>query len=95
MKANILTYTKNDNSKRTICFVKLTDLPPKFLSTKVSKDSKSHVLKEGYELVWDLEASNFRVINTKTAEKEKSLELSENLFLSGKTQEIIQKLKVL
>lgn len=65
------TFTKADGTPRTMRFVRLTDLPDEFLSTRVKggevtdarTKAKAKMLSEGKETVWDLEANNFRVFN--------------------------------
>jgi hypothetical protein len=59
------TFVKKDGTKRTMNFVKTNDLPKTFLESKL-KGNGNTALKEGYELVWDLQNDNFRVFNHNT-----------------------------
>ena len=49
-------------------FARLYDLPQKFLDEKVQGAGSEQNYPDGMELVWDLEADNFRVFNWKSAE---------------------------
>jgi hypothetical protein len=66
MKSYLANFRKKDGSLRNMHFAKLKDLPPGFLDAKV-KGKKPPVLNEGAELVWDLDAQEFRVFNWNTA----------------------------
>lgn len=65
MKSFIATFRKKDGSIRKMNFAKLKDLPPEFLAGKV-KGKSAPQLKEGHELVWDLEINEFRIVNWTT-----------------------------
>jgi len=65
MKVYKGTFVKKDGSKRTMNYVKTNDLPKTFLESKL-KGNGNTALKEGYELVWDLQSDNFRVFNHNT-----------------------------
>lgn len=58
-------FRKQDNSFRKMRFVKLKDLPKDFLASKLA-GVKTHNLKEGLELVWDLDNNEFRTFNWNT-----------------------------
>lgn len=60
------TFVKKDGTKRTMRFVELTDLPEDFLKSKVKNNSKSPTLPQGYQVVWDVEKENFRILNLNT-----------------------------
>jgi len=62
MTAYVATFEKKDGSLRTIKFLQLKDLPTDFIAGKV-KGSQQHILKEGMELVWDIDEAGFRVFN--------------------------------
>ena len=62
MKAYKGTFLKKDGERRTMKFVKLDDLPKKFLAEN-TKGGKSHNLADGMELVWDIDAADFRIFN--------------------------------
>lgn len=65
MKTYYASFRKKDGSMRLMHFIKLKDLPPGFLDSKV-KGKKPAVLSEGTELVWDLDTQDFRVFNWNT-----------------------------
>jgi len=65
MKAYKGTFIKKTGERRSMRFVKLNDLPSNFVSSKFSGKGKSPVLTEGSELVWDIDASDFRIFNYK------------------------------
>ena len=56
------TFVKKDGSERTMKFVKFKDLPREFLSNKIKGTGKSN-LKEGFEVVYDIDQRDFRVFN--------------------------------
>lgn len=62
MKSYKGSFKKKDGSVREMNFAKLKDLPPEFLAGKL-KGSKPAKLTEGSEVVWDLDAKDFRVFN--------------------------------
>ena len=53
MKAYIGTFIKKNGEERTMKFVRLQDLPEKFITSKVKNTGAKRTLKEGLELVWD------------------------------------------
>ena len=63
MKAYKATFTKKTGELRTMTFAKLQDLPKGFLKPL---EGKSKHLREGMELVWDLNIGEYRVFNNKT-----------------------------
>ena len=65
MKAYQGTFVKKTGERRTMRFVKLSDLPANFLSGKV-KGTEKHNLPAGSELVWDIDAQEFRIFNNNT-----------------------------
>lgn len=58
-------YRKKNGQFRSMHFSKLKNLPPKFVSAKIRK-SKNTKLAEGMEVVWDLDAQDFRIFNWNT-----------------------------
>ena len=66
MKAYTGKFIKKDGSLREMTFIKFEDLPKAFLDDKIKGSGKSNV-REGSELVWDLDTSGFRVFNFEKA----------------------------
>ena len=66
MKAYIGTFIKKNGEERTMKFVRLQDLPEKFITSKVKNTGAKRTLKEGLELVWDTDQSEFRIFNWST-----------------------------
>ena len=65
MKAYQGTFVKKTGERSTMRFVKLGDLPQSFFTGKI-KGSEKHNLPAGSELVWDIDAQDFRVFNNNT-----------------------------
>lgn len=62
-------------------FSKLTELPEDFISKNIQGVGSEIKYPSGMELVWDLEADNFRIFNWNTLEGEvKESEMSEEVF---------------
>ena len=81
MKAYKGTFKKKNGESRDMVFARLLDLPQKFLSERVQGAGSEQQYPEGLELVWDLEADNFRVFNWKSAESDpKEFDVDESLF---------------
>jgi len=79
MKAYIGSFTKSDGSFRRMYFTKLEEMPPGFLDAKTTGTGTSPTQPAGKELVWDLQAGNFRVFNYNTQQGEISVfEFDEN-----------------
>ena len=51
---------------QTMRFVRVSDLPEDFMSSKLKGTGKPRTLTEGYQLVWDLDKKGFRIFNQKT-----------------------------
>ena len=66
MKAYNATFRKKDGTLREINFLQLKDLPPGFLAGKIKGNSGPPPLKENYQLVWDIDNNDFRVVNMTT-----------------------------
>lgn len=67
MKAYVGNFKKKDGTIREMVFAKLEDLPDSFLEKRIIGSGNAKEYSEGMELVWDLEADNFRVFNHNTA----------------------------
>jgi len=81
MKAYKGSFKKKNGDSREMVFARLYDLPEKFLNDKVQGAGSEQTYPEGMELVWDLEADNFRVFNWKSAEgSTKEIEIDSALF---------------
>lgn len=81
MKAYKARFKKKNGDERDMFFVKLPDLPDRFLGDKVSGEGIDKMYPERMELVWDLEASNFRVFNWATKiGKSKRVTISEEVL---------------
>ncbi len=68
MKAYNGTFTKKNGDERTMRFVRMTDIPEKFIATQIKGTGRKSTLSEGLELVWDLDTHAFRMFNWKTVE---------------------------
>ena len=62
MKAYKGTFMKKSGERRMMRFVKINDLPKKYLDGKFNT-GKKHTLTEGSELVWDIDQEDFRIFN--------------------------------
>ena len=65
INAYVGTFEKKSGEVRSMRFVKITDLPEEFMSSK-TKGGQQRKLSEGNELVWDLDKKEFRVFNWNT-----------------------------
>jgi len=66
MQAYKATFIKKDGSEREMFFCRLKDIPNEFITSRLGGNGDAKNYPEGMELVWDLEADNFRVFNWKT-----------------------------
>jgi len=81
MKAYKGTFKKKNGESRDMVFARLLDLPQKFLDERVQGAGSEQQYPDGMELVWDLEADNFRVFNWRSAETDpKEFDVDESLF---------------
>jgi hypothetical protein len=81
MKAYKGTFKKKNGESRDMVFARLYDLPQKFVNERVQGAGSEQQYPEGLELVWDLEADNFRIFNWKSAESDpKEFDIDESLF---------------
>ena len=81
MKAFKGTFKKKDGQLRQMMFARIEDLPSQFVASKIKGAGNEQKYPKGLELVWDLEADNFRIFNYNTKEDLKELEIEESLFL--------------
>ena len=68
MKAYNGTFTKKNGDARTMRFVRITEIPEKFITSQIKGAGRKSTLAEGMELVWDLDTHAFRMFNWKTVE---------------------------
>ena len=68
MKAYKGSFKKKNGESRQMTFARLVDLPETFLETRVTGAGSEQQYPDGMELVWDLEADNFRIFNWNTVE---------------------------
>ena len=67
MRAFKGTFKKKNGESRDMLFAKISDLPQTFLDSEIGHGAGSEqTYAEGMELVWDLEADNYRVFNWAT-----------------------------
>ena len=63
------TFTKQDGTQRTMRFVRSRDLPQSVF-TETQRQNSNRNLKEGYEIVFDIERNGFRAFNWNTTQGE-------------------------
>ena len=63
------TFTKQDGTQRTMRFVRSQDLPQSVF-TETQRQNSNRNLKEGYEIVFDIERNGFRAFNWNTTQGE-------------------------
>ena len=80
MKAFKGVFRKKDGTRREMVFARIQDLPQKFVASRIVGAGNEQTYPQGMELVWDLEADNFRIYNRKTQDSIKELEIDEGLF---------------
>ena len=66
MIAYVGAFVNDDGTVRRMYFAKLDDMPAGFLDAKTTGTGRSPTQESGKELVWDLQANNFRVFNYNT-----------------------------
>jgi hypothetical protein len=71
-----VSFFKKSGELRNMKFVKLSDIPSTLLPKK--KTEKTILLREGSELVFDVEKNGFRMINWKTVMKQEEREITLN-----------------
>lgn len=60
-------FKKTNGDVREMFFVRLTDLPERFLNEQVKGTGKKRTLTEGVETVWDVKTAAFRIFNWNTS----------------------------
>ena len=80
MRAFKGVFRKKDGTRREMVFARIQDLPQKFVASRIVGAGNEQTYPQGMELVWDLEADNFRIYNRKTQDSIKELEIDEGLF---------------
>jgi hypothetical protein len=82
MKAFKGVFTKVSGEKREMVFSRIEDLPNGFvLAKKIDRTIPPKEYPEGQELVWDLEADNYRIFNHNTAESLRELNIKAREYL--------------
>jgi hypothetical protein len=66
IRTEVRTFLKKNGDKREMHFIKLEQLPEEFLKKQLKGSTKKRNLKEGFEVVWDLENKDFRIFNWNT-----------------------------
>ena len=70
MKAYKGSFKKKNGDKREMVFSRIKDLPNGFVAARIVGAGSERIYPEGMELVWDLEADDFRIFNYKTADND-------------------------
>ena len=70
MKAYKGYFKKKNGDKREMVFSRIKDLPNGFVAARIVGAGSEKTYPEGMELVWDLEADDFRIFNYKTADSD-------------------------
>lgn len=76
-------FKKKDGTPRNMVFAKIRDITKvneDFIAAKIVGSGGSKSYGEGQELVWDIEADDFRIFNWKKATEIKELIVSDDLF---------------
>tara|TARA_B100000424_G_C22936646_1_gene498367 strand:- start:772 stop:1020 length:249 start_codon:yes stop_codon:yes gene_type:complete len=81
MKVYKASFKKKSGESRMMVFSKITELPEDFISKNIQGVGSEIKYPSGMELVWDLEADNFRIFNWNTLEGEvKESEMNDEVF---------------
>jgi len=81
MKAYRGTFKKRNGEIREMLFAKLEDIPEPFISERVAGTGSERNYPANMELVWDIEADNFRLFNHATAQSPlKEITIDKNHF---------------
>jgi len=83
MKAYKGKFTKKDGSERKMVFAKILDITKvndEFIAAKIVGDGRSRNYGPGQELVWDLEADDFRIFNWEKAVEVEEITISKSIF---------------
>lgn len=78
-------FKKQNGSIREMLFAHLDDLPEQFLEQKIVGSGAAKNYAPGMQLVWDLEADDFRIFNWSTqvgSIEQVSLDAADQSFLS-------------
>lgn len=70
MKGYRVTFVKKNGEKRKMNFIRLSDLPQGFLNEQVKGTGAVRKFEGKSELVWDIDAVGFRMINWETVVEE-------------------------
>lgn len=79
-------FKKKDGSDREMLFAKIHDIVKineEFIAAKIVGDGTQKIYKPGQELVWDIEADDFRIFNWDKASEVKEIYVSDDLFKEG------------
>lgn len=68
MKAYKGSFRKKNGQIREMLFMPLHELPDEFLEKYITGAGNEKTYPAGMELVWDLEADNFRIFNHSAAQ---------------------------
>jgi hypothetical protein len=81
MKVYKGSFKKRNGEIRNMLFAKINDLPDSFLEEKIIGAGSTKTYPSGMELVYDLEADNFRVFNWSTVEEPvREINIDQNYF---------------
>ena len=83
MKAYKGKFTKKNGSEREMVFAKIHDIVAvndDFIAAKIVGTGATRDYKPGQELVWDLEADDFRIFNWEKSYDVKEIEVDNTLF---------------
>ena len=81
MKAYKGSFKKRNGEIRSMLFARIEELPDSFLEEKIIGTGAERSYPAGMELVFDLEADNFRVFNWSTVEEPvKEINIDQNYF---------------
>lgn len=83
MKAYKGKFKKKDGSEREMVFAKIHDIVKvnsDFIAVKIVGDGSPRNYGPGQELVWDIEADDFRIFNWEKASDIREIKISEDLF---------------
>jgi len=83
MKAYKGKFKKKDGSEREMVFAKIRDIVKvnsDFIAVKITGDGSSRNYGPGQELVWDIEADDFRIFNWEKASDIREIKIPEDLF---------------
>jgi hypothetical protein len=81
MKVYKGSFKKQNGEIRNMLFARIDELPDSFLEEKIIGSGSARTYPDGMELVFDLEADNFRVFNWSTVEEPvKEINIDQNYF---------------